>query len=94
MFCNPTAAVARIGDALLSAKKPLIITSYLGRNPSAVTELIKFVDLTAIPVFQPTLSTVNLPFDHPSHVGVAFGGKFDVVEEADVILIIDSDVPW
>ncbi|GEM11154.1 acetolactate synthase [Rhodotorula toruloides] len=87
-------SVKRIADALLRAKKPLIITSYLGRNPLAVDALTKFVDLTAIPVFQPTLSTVNLPFDHPSHVGVAFGGRWEVVEEADCILIIDSDVPW
>ncbi|KAJ8291635.1 Benzoylformate decarboxylase [Rhodotorula toruloides] len=87
-------SVARIGDALLRAKKPLIITSYLGRNPLAVTALTRFVDLTAIPVFQPTLSTVNLPFDHHCHVGVAFGGRWEVVEEADCILIIDSDVPW
>ncbi|GAA6005792.1 uncharacterized protein JCM10292_004638 [Rhodotorula paludigena] len=91
-------AVARIGDALLSAKSPLIITSYLGRNHGAVAELTKLVDLLAIPVFQPTLSAVNLPFDHPSHLGTGFAGPtpewIAAVEAADCILIIDSDVPW
>ncbi|GAA6009202.1 hypothetical protein JCM10207_004305 [Rhodosporidiobolus poonsookiae] len=86
--------VARIAEALITAKKPLIVTSYLGRNPDAVPELVKLVDLLALPVFQSCLSTVNLPFDHPSHVGIAFGGNNPHVEEADVILIIDSDVPW
>ncbi|GAA5897851.1 hypothetical protein JCM6882_005095 [Rhodosporidiobolus microsporus] len=87
-------SVARIGDALLAAKKPLIVTSYLGRNPAAVSELVKLVELLGIPVFQSALSTVNLPFDHPSHAGIAFGGNNPLVEEADTILIIDSDIPW
>ncbi|BGP51869.1 hypothetical protein JCM10450v2_007829 [Rhodotorula kratochvilovae] len=91
-------AVKRIAESLLAAKSPLIITSYLGRNPAAVAELTKLVDLLAIPVFQPTLSTVNLPFNHPSHQGVAFAGATPewkaAVEAADCILIIDSDVPW
>ncbi|GAA5870700.1 hypothetical protein JCM8547_005033 [Rhodosporidiobolus lusitaniae] len=86
--------VARIADALIGAKKPLIVTSYLGRNPAAVDALKNLVELLGIGVFQSALSVVNLPFDHPSHLGVAFGGKNTFVEEADVILIIDSDVPW
>ncbi|GAA5972221.1 hypothetical protein JCM21900_006225 [Sporobolomyces salmonicolor] len=86
--------VHRIVSSLLKAKKPLIITSYLGRNAAAVEELAKFVDLLAVPVFQSCLSYVNLPFDHPMHVGVAFGGNSPLVEEADCILVIDSDVPW
>ncbi|BGP20257.1 hypothetical protein JCM10213_003066 [Rhodosporidiobolus nylandii] len=86
--------VSRIADAFIGAKKPLIVTSYLGRNPAAVPELVKFAELLAIPVFQSCLSTVNFPFDHPLHAGIAFGGKNELVEEADLILILDSDVPW
>ncbi|GAA6059888.1 hypothetical protein JCM10212_005271 [Sporobolomyces blumeae] len=86
--------VVRIVDALLSAKKPLIVTSYLGRNPAASRELVKLVDLLALPVFQSCLSYVNLPFDHPSHAGMALGGRNPLVEESDCILIIDSDIPW
>lgn len=86
--------VSRIADALIGAKKPLIVTSYLGRNPAAVPALVKLVDLLGVGVFQSCLSVVNLPFDHPSHLGLAFGGKNPFVEEADVVLIIDSDVPW
>jgi len=86
--------VARVVDALLEAKKPLIVTSYLGRNLAAVQQLIKFVELLALPVFQSCLSYINLPFDHPSHAGMALGGKNLLVEEADCILILDSDIPW
>lgn len=87
-------AVTRIANSLAKAKNPLIITSYLGRNHAAVEQLVKFVDLTAVPVFQSCLSTVNLPFSHPSHAGVSFGQHNKLVEEADFILILDSDVPW
>lgn len=88
------AAVRLIGDALLGAKSPLIVTSYLGRNLAAVEQLQSLVDLLAIPVLQTALSNVNLPFTHPSHTGLQFSGPAPIVEESDVILIIDSDVPW
>lgn len=87
-------ALETIATALAQAKKPLIVTSYLGRNKAAVDQLVKLVDLLGIPVFSSCLSTVNLPFDHVSHAGVSFGQHNPLVEEADVILIIDSDVPW
>ncbi|KAL8292676.1 hypothetical protein RQP46_001288 [Phenoliferia psychrophenolica] len=86
--------VETICAGLLKAKKPLIVTSYLGRNRAAVEHLVKLVDLLAIPVFQSCLSTVNLPFDHVSHSGVSFGQHNPLVEEADFILILDCDVPW
>ena len=87
-------AVTTICAGLLKAKKPLIVTSYLGRNRAAVEHLVKLVDLLAIPVFQSCLSTVNLPFDHVSHSGVSFGQHNPLVEDADFILILDCDVPW
>ncbi|GAA6024720.1 hypothetical protein JCM8202_002892 [Rhodotorula sphaerocarpa] len=87
-------ALQKIGDAFLKAKSPLIVTSYLGRNLAAVEQLRAFVDLLAVPVLQTALSNVNLPFTHPCHAGLQFSGPAPIVEEADVILIIDSDVPW
>ncbi|KAM0786761.1 hypothetical protein ACM66B_002196 [Microbotryomycetes sp. NB124-2] len=86
--------VERVCASLAKAKKPLIITSYVGRNPAAVEQLTKFVDLTGIAVFSTCPSTVNISFDHDSHAGVAYGGKWSIVEEADCILILDSDIPW
>ncbi|KWU45622.1 Thiamin diphosphate-binding protein [Rhodotorula sp. JG-1b] len=87
-------AVQRIGDAFLKAKSPLIVTSYLGRNPAAVDLLRSFVELLAVPVLQTGVSNVNLPFTHPCHTGIQFSGPAPIVEESDVILILDSDVPW
>lgn len=86
--------MTRIASSLSKAKKPLIITSYLGRNHSAVEQLARFVNLVAVPVWQSCPSTVNLPFDHPSHAGVSFGQHNKLAEEADFVLILDSDIPW
>lgn len=88
-------AVTAICESLLRAKKPLIVTTYLGRNHAAVDRLLRLVDLLAIPVFSSCVSTVNIPFEHSCHAGVAFGQPTNpLVEEADFILILDCDVPW
>ncbi|GAA5952580.1 hypothetical protein JCM3765_002212 [Sporobolomyces pararoseus] len=86
--------VTKIVTALLKAKNPLIVTSYLGRNVKAVEHLTKFVELLALPVFQSCPTYINLPYEHTCHAGIALGGRNPLVEEADVILILDSDIPW
>jgi thiamine pyrophosphate-dependent acetolactate synthase large subunit-like protein len=39
-----------IGDALLSAKLPVVVTTYLGRDNEAVAELIKLADTLGVAV--------------------------------------------
>lgn len=43
-------AVKEIGDALLSAKLPVVVTTYLGREPEAVKELVKLCEAAGIAV--------------------------------------------
>ena len=89
------AALSTIGDALLRAKQPLIITSYLGRNKAAVNALVKFSESLALPIFLTVPTVVNIPFSHPNLVGLNYGmGRNEWVENADCILVLDSDVPW
>lgn len=86
-----------ITTALLEAKSPLIITSHLGRSPKAVFALSSLASLLAIPVLNSCPSTVNLPFSHPSYTGITFlspGSHWEGLKSADVILVIDSDLPW
>jgi len=79
-------------DALIGAKKPLIITSYLGRNTNSVGELVKFAEKLAIPVAEVNEQAyMNFPGDNLLHLG------FDshiLIEDADLILVIDCDLPW
>jgi len=78
--------------ALSKAKKPLIITSYSGRNTQCVGELVKFAEKLAIPVIEVNeQARMNFPGDNPLHAGFDSRG---FIEYADVALIIDCDVPW
>ncbi|KAL0958998.1 hypothetical protein HGRIS_014311 [Hohenbuehelia grisea] len=92
---SPT-ATRRIANALLSAENPLIITSHLGRNPSAVHLLVELSNLLAIPILSVTPSAVNVPFSHPYHLGYSYlyPGTMPDLEKSDIILVIDTDTPW
>jgi acetolactate synthase-1/2/3 large subunit len=85
-----------IASALAGAQRPLIVTSYLGRNPAAVPSLVALAELLAIPVIEAMAYHVNFPFDNPLHAGFQYHsvGQNPVLAEADVILVLDSDVPW
>jgi acetolactate synthase I/II/III large subunit len=88
--------VAEVATALAGAKSPLIITSYLGRDPAAVADLVRLCELLAIPVIEAAPSYVNFPSDHVLHWGYEWtpAKQNPLLAEADVILVVDSDVPW
>src|SRR5262249_30546017 len=83
-------------DALPVAPHPLIITGHLGRDPDAVPKLIDLADLLAIPVIESGAFRMNFPADHPMHRGWQFttAEQNPLLAEADVILIVDSDIPY
>jgi acetolactate synthase-1/2/3 large subunit len=87
---------AEIATALAGARHPLIVTSYLGRDPSAVASLVELAELLAIPVIEAMAYHVNFPYDNPLHGGFQYHSvsQNPVLAEADVVLVIDSDVPW
>jgi acetolactate synthase-1/2/3 large subunit len=87
---------AEIANALAAARNPLIVTSYLGRHPDAVPALVELAELLAIPVLESAAFCVNFPGDHDLHVGYQFTttAQNQVLGAADVILVLDSDVPW
>jgi len=87
----PEKGINVIVSALLEAQNPVLITSYLGRNKKAVTELIAFCEKLAIPVVEQIPTYVNFPRDHALHLGY---DPNPYIREADVIIAIDTDVPW
>ena len=90
------AVAAEIATALAQARRPLIVTSYLGRDPAAVPKLVELSELLAIPVLESMAYHVNFPADHKLHAGFQYHtvAPNPVLAQADVILVIDSDVPW
>jgi acetolactate synthase I/II/III large subunit len=85
-----------IAQALAAARKPLIITGHLGRDPEAVPKLVELADLLAIPVIESGALKMNFPADHPMHRGWQFTTteQNPLLAEADVILIADCDIPY
>jgi acetolactate synthase-1/2/3 large subunit len=90
------AATAEIAQALTTARRPLIITGHLGRDPEAVPKLVELCDLLAIPVIESGAFRMNFPADHPMHRGWQFTTteQNPLLAAADVILIVDCDVPY
>jgi acetolactate synthase-1/2/3 large subunit len=90
------AAVANLIDAIQMAARPLIVTSYVGRNPVAVDQLIRFCGRLGVGVLESVPSTVNFPHNDPMYQGNQWNHPFQnrALAEADFILVVDSDVPW
>jgi acetolactate synthase I/II/III large subunit len=87
---------AEIAAALAGARHPLVVTSYLGRDPAAVPKLVALCELLGLPVLESMAYHVNFPADHELHAGFQYHtvAQNPVLAQADVILAIDSDVPW
>jgi acetolactate synthase-1/2/3 large subunit len=87
---------ARIANELAKAKRPLIVTSYAGRNPQAVLELLRLSARTGAGVLESVPCYVNFPTDNPAYSGNQWNEQRQnpVLAAADVILVVDSDVPW
>lgn len=76
---------------LATAERPLIITTTSGRNPDTVAALVALAESFAIPVVVFQQRYMCFPTNHPLHVGFSAEPFLD---RADVVLVIDSDVPW
>ncbi len=85
------AAVDRAATLLAKARYPIMIVKSAGRDPRAVGPLADLAEALAMPVYEQFPTHVNLPHGHPLHLG------FDptpVLDQADVILAVESDAPW
>jgi len=91
----PASAAAVVGD-LLTANRPLVVTSYAGRNPAAVDELVRLCRRLAIGVFESVPTYLNFPADNVLYLGSQWNEQrqHPALAEADCILVIDSDIPW
>ncbi|KAI9890763.1 MAG: hypothetical protein M1814_003693 [Vezdaea aestivalis] len=90
----PEEAVEDIAVALHKANDPLIITGYSGRNhrcPIALVHLTKY--LPRLRILDTGGSDMCFPADHESHIGLRYGVD-PSIPKADVILVLDCDVPW
>jgi acetolactate synthase-1/2/3 large subunit len=84
-------ALAQAADWLLAAERPVVVTSYLGRDPAAVPELVALAERLALPVVEQSAYHLNFPRTHPLHLGARVA---PYLPHADLVFVIDHDVPW
>lgn len=90
----PEYAVQEIADALAAASDPLAIVGFTGRNHAAVKPLVSLADtIKGLRVLDTGCSDMCFPADHPGWLGMKYGVD-GAIENADVFLILDCDVPW
>ena len=87
----PEAAVPEVYRALIEAKRPIVIAAYLGRQPKAVERLVELSERIGIGVCEVSPEYLNFPGDHAHHLSYR---RNTLVDEADLILMLDVDVPW
>lgn len=90
----PSDAARDISTALVEAERPLIITGYSGRdrrNPGLLVALKNLIP--GITVHDTGGSDVCFPFSHFASEGSRFS-THECTKDADLILLLDCDVPW
>jgi thiamine pyrophosphate-dependent acetolactate synthase large subunit-like protein len=90
----PPDAPELIVSLLAEAESPLVIVGYTGRNPATVPELVKLAEsIPGVQVLDGLGSDVCFPWSHRAFLGVGIG-RHESIRTADVIVVIDCDVPW
>lgn len=87
----PDGAADEIYAALAGAESPLIITTYLGRDRDRVPVLVELAERLGVRVVEHNAEVLSFPRSHPLHAG---DDPHRLLHEADVILALDTDVPW
>lgn len=84
----------RIAHLLADAERPLLITAKTGRQHGGFEAVTRLADLTGARVIdRPESGCLNIATAHPLRVPSAAAARWSV-EEADLIVVADCDVPW
>ncbi len=82
--------IARAAEALAAAERPLLLTAMAGRDPDAVAPLVELAEALGAPVYANGFR-LCIPTTHPLFADTQ---AKEAVAEADVILAIDTLVPY
>ncbi|HZC39312.1 MAG TPA: thiamine pyrophosphate-requiring protein [Streptosporangiaceae bacterium] len=83
------AALAQAAECLAGADRPVIVTDRAGARPETVAALAGLAELLGCPVIDHR-DRVSFPRGHPLYAG----DDTSVLREADVVLLLDCEVPW
>ena len=89
------AAVAQIVTALAGAEAPVLVTSRAGATAAGFAAVERLADLAGLPVVgRLEGGPVNLSSRHPMNLPGRGDAPSAAISAADVILLVESDVPW
>jgi acetolactate synthase-1/2/3 large subunit len=80
-----------IAQALMAAENPVAFAAYLGRKPRAVAVLDRLARACGIRIAEFNSIDLNIPQDSPCFAG---SDPLPLLENADLGLLLDSDVPF
>lgn len=84
-------AVDALADRIAAAEFPVIVATASGIEPGSVDLLAACAAQFAIGVADPWHRYLNIPSNHPNRLGPDINS---VLKKADVIVFLESDVPW
>ncbi|MBI2760170.1 MAG: thiamine pyrophosphate-requiring protein [Chloroflexi bacterium] len=84
-------AIQEAAKTLARATHPTAISRSIGRDPAAIAPLVRLAETLSLPVFDAFPTHMNFPRTHHLYQGNDAG---PYLEEADAILVLESDVPW
>jgi acetolactate synthase-1/2/3 large subunit len=84
-------ALEQAAKLLGRAERPMIITANGGRTAESARALAQLAETFAIPVIHYRPRFLALPTEHPLAAG---WDPRELLKDADVVLVVDCDVPW
>ncbi len=83
--------IERLADWITAAKRPLIITGTLGRDPRESVLLARIADRFALPVIPYNTRYFAISALHPMFQGSM---PAPLLDDADLVIVMETDVPW
>jgi acetolactate synthase-1/2/3 large subunit len=84
-------ALEQAAKLLAKAQRPLLITANGGRSAEAASAIEQLAQQLAVPVVHYRPRYLALSTEHPMHCG---WDAQPLLKEADLVLVVDCDVPW
>jgi acetolactate synthase I/II/III large subunit len=86
------AELRRAAAVLARVRRPVIVTSRVGRDPEAPAAMAALAERLNAPVVE-TRERVNLPSAHPHYLAEVADARA-ALAAADAVLVVDAPVPW
>jgi acetolactate synthase-1/2/3 large subunit len=86
----------KAAEILIEAENPLIVAGHSGRHQQSVASLVELAETLCAPVLNSQVR-VNFPHTHPLCAGIEQirgSRKANPLADADVLLVIDYDMPY